>query len=91
MHVGDKATYYPGNECDRGIVAECNRGGCPARCVARTAIGPAGPVDLIVFTHDGKELARQGVPVVYPPEYDPPYPPEEVDPPHGKPYCRPSA
>jgi hypothetical protein len=89
MNIGDHATYYPGRECDQGVVAERNRGGCHAVCIARSATGPAGRVDLEIVTRDGKRLVREGVPVILPPEYDPPFPSDAVDPPHGEPYCRP--
>jgi hypothetical protein len=88
MHVGDKAIYYPGNECDQGVMPETNRVGCAAICVHQHK---DGAVNLVIWDHGGNQHTRENVPVIYPPEYDPPYPPEEVDPPHGKPYCRPSA
>jgi hypothetical protein len=91
MHVGDKATFHPGSACDSGEFAECNRAGCLAFVVEnRVKTGPAGLVDLQILTRDGKIVYREAVPVFYQPEYDPPFPPDEVDPPHRTPYCRPA-
>ena len=89
MNVGDSALFYPGNECDRDLVAESGRGGCAAIVIGLSKENPAGHVDLKVSPRDGDDFKRYHVPVIYPPEYDPPHPPEEVDPPHHDPYCRP--
>jgi hypothetical protein len=87
MNVNDKAMYYPGNECDQGVMPEVNRVGCAALCVHQNQ---DGTVTLVVQDHGGNRRVCENVPVIYPPDYDPPLPPDEVDPPRRTPYCRPA-
>lgn len=86
MRVGDRAIYYPAMECDQGIMAEEDRVGCAAICVHQHQ---NGQVNLIVWDHEGNGRRCLQVDVHYPPEFVPPCPPEDVDPPHRTPYCRP--
>jgi hypothetical protein len=82
MHVGDKAIFYPGLECDQGVMPEVNRVGCAAICVHQYTYGA---VNLVVWDHGGNQHTREDVPVLYPRLTG-----EAVDDPHGKPYCRPA-